>query len=72
MGKNYYEIMGVSPKASNPEIAQRFRVLALTYHPKRQTPGNMAQSNFKLAEVCEAYEVLSNCKTLIKIKVDGF
>jgi DnaJ-class molecular chaperone len=36
MGKNYYEILGVAQNASNPDIAKRFRVLALTYHPKRQ------------------------------------
>jgi DnaJ-class molecular chaperone len=38
MGKNYYDILGVSQNASNLEIAKRFRLLALTYHPKRQQP----------------------------------
>jgi DnaJ-class molecular chaperone len=36
MGKDYYVILGVSTSAPVPEIAKQFRVLALTYHPKRQ------------------------------------
>lgn len=60
MGKNYYETLGIPQNASNPDIAKRFRILALTYHPQRQQPEQIGQSNFKLAEICEAYEVLSN------------
>ena len=61
MGKNYYEILGVAPMAAPSDIAAAFRVLALTYHPSKQTdPSKVASSNFRFAEVCEAYEVLSN------------
>ena len=60
MGKDYYEILGVTPSASSPDIAKHFRELALTYHPKRQTPDNIGSANSKLADICEAYEVLSN------------
>jgi molecular chaperone DnaJ len=66
MGKNYYEILGVAQNASNPDIAKRFRVLALTYHPKRQQPEQLASANFQLAQACEAYEVLSNGKLYFK------
>jgi DnaJ-class molecular chaperone len=62
MGKDYYAILGVSASAPVPEIAKQFRVLALTYHPKRQQPEKIAQSNARLAEICEAYEVLSNAE----------
>jgi len=62
MGKNYYDILGVAQNASNPAIAKSFRVLALTYHPKHQQPDQLASANFKLAQACEAYEVLSNRK----------
>ncbi len=60
MGKNYYEILGAPQNASLPEIAKRFRVLAITYHPQRQQADQVASANFKLAQACEAYEVLSN------------
>lgn len=63
MGKNYYQVLGVDPQAPSSDIAKRFRVLALTYHPKKQAKAeSVADANFKFAEVCEAYEVLSNGK----------
>jgi len=58
MGKTYYEILGVEAKCSFQEIAQKFRVLALTYHPDKN-PERMAQVNFKFCQICEAFEVLS-------------
>ena len=64
MGKDYYAVLGVSPQASDAEIAAKFRVLALTYHPEKNTE-NMAQANFIFSEVCEAYEVLSYCKCIL-------
>ncbi|TNV72528.1 hypothetical protein FGO68_gene10145 [Halteria grandinella] len=61
MGKNYYEILSVPPMAPPSQIASSFRVLALTYHPSKQvSPSEVASSNYRFAEVCEAYEVLSN------------
>lgn len=63
MGKDYYAILEVKPLATFIDISKSFRVLALKYHPKKQTdPTQVAQSNHKFAEVCEAYEVLSNRK----------
>ena len=61
MGKNYYALLGVSPVASEAEIASKFRVLAFTYHPEKNK-ANMAQANYVFSQVCEAYEVLSNRK----------
>jgi DnaJ-class molecular chaperone len=61
MGKDYYEILGVSPSAPTCDISARFRQLALTYHPQKNK-ANMAKCNFIFSEVCEAYEVLSNRK----------
>jgi len=61
MGKSYYEILGVTSQASFQEIASKFRVLALTYHPDKN-PDRMAQVNFKFCQICEAFEVLSTRK----------
>ncbi len=57
MGKDYYNILGISRDASESEIKKAYRKLALKYHPdKNKSPG--AEDKFKLA--AEAYEVLSD------------
>ena len=55
--KHYYEILGVSRKASQDEIKKAFRKYALKYHPDRNKSSE-AQEKFK--EINEAYQVLSD------------
>lgn len=55
----YYELLGVSRRASGDEIREAYKKLAFRYHPdkNRDNPGP-AEEMFKM--VAEAYEVLSD------------
>lgn len=55
---NYYEILGVSPHASQAEIKKSFRNLALQHHPDKNK--NSEESKQKFMKIIEAYEVLSD------------
>ncbi|RKY17865.1 MAG: molecular chaperone DnaJ [Planctomycetota bacterium] len=56
--KDYYEILGVRRDATEEEIRQAYRRLALKYHPDRNPNDKQAEERFK--EIVEAYEVLSD------------
>ncbi len=57
-GRDYYEILGLPRGASLKGIKQRFRQLALRYHPDRNPGDPSSEESFKL--VAEAYHVLSD------------
>jgi molecular chaperone DnaJ len=56
--RDYYEVLGVGRGASDKEIAEAYRKLAIKYHPDKN-PGN-AEAVQKFKECSEAFEVLSN------------
>lgn len=55
MLKNYYEILGLNPSATEDEIKKRFHQLSKEYHPDVNPNG---EEKFK--EINEAYEALRN------------
>ena len=52
----YYRILGVGPNASDKEIRQAFRRLALRYHPD---VNKNAEAGERFKEIYEAYQALS-------------
>jgi curved DNA-binding protein len=56
--KDYYRVLGVTPKATDDDIKKAFRTLARKYHPDVAKDKKTAEEKFK--EINEANEVLSN------------
>lgn len=56
--KEYYEILGLKPEASQEEIRRAYRKLALHYHPDRNRGNAGAEESFKA--ISEAYGVLGD------------
>jgi molecular chaperone DnaJ len=56
--RDYYEVLGVSRKAANGDIASAYRKLAVKYHPDKNPGDEEAIARFK--EAAEAFEVLND------------
>lgn len=54
--RSYYEVLGVSEKASHAEIQDAYRQLAKKYHPDKNAGDAEAEERFK--EIAEAYTAL--------------
>jgi curved DNA-binding protein CbpA len=58
MASDYYDILGVPPKADAGEIKKAYRLLALKWHPDRNPGDTGAKERF--LQLGEAYKVLSD------------
>ena len=58
MSSTYYDILGIKKTATQAEIKQSFRRLALRHHPDKNK--NSEESKKKFMQIVEAYEVLSD------------
>src|SRR5215472_13276646 len=58
--QDYYELLGVSKKATAKDIRAAFRKLARKYHPDLNPGDKAAEEKFK--QLQEAYDVLSDAK----------
>jgi len=55
---DHYEILGIKTSASQAEVKQSFRNLALKYHPDKNK--NSEEAKLMFLQIVEAYEVLSD------------
>ena len=59
MTKNPYEVLGVSPSASDDEIKKAYRDLTRKYHPDANVDNPLADlAEEKFKEVQEAYDTI--------------
>ncbi|MBN1395000.1 MAG: molecular chaperone DnaJ [Pirellulales bacterium] len=58
--RDYYEVLGVDRNASEAQISEAYRKLALRFHPDRNPGDEEAVAKFK--EAAEAFEVLGHAE----------
>jgi len=59
MKRDYYEVLGVSRDASDPQVKKAYLSLARQYHPDAN-PDDRADAEDRFKEINEAYQILSD------------
>jgi curved DNA-binding protein CbpA len=61
-GPDAYDVLHISPTATQGEVGRAYRALMRSRHPDTQPPGehNAAQGSPKLHDVMDAYAILGN------------
>jgi len=56
---NPYDVLGISPLATNEQLKQRYRDLAKVWHPDRQGGNEEAMKRLNIAykEICEQRQI---------------
>lgn len=67
--RSYYEVLGVNKGASEAEIKDAYRKLALKHHPDKCKDDPNSTERF--TEICEAYEILSDSKKRSQYDLGG-
>ena len=62
MARDFYEVLGVDPGASDDEIKKAYRQQAKKYHPDLNKGDKAKEAEEKFKEVNEAYSVLSDAQ----------
>ncbi len=70
--KNPYEILGVSPNASDEEVKRAYRELARKYHPDKYRDSDLADlATEKMKEINAAYEEIQKMRSRRSGSQDG-
>ena len=70
--KNPYEILGISPSATNEEVRAAYRNLAKKYHPDNYIDSPVADlAEEKMKDINWAYDEILRIRALNKIGKDG-
>lgn len=54
---SYYDILSISPRATDAEVKHAYRTLALKFHPD-QNPRNRSAAQKRFQQISEAYAAL--------------
>jgi len=57
--RDYYQVLGVEPRASEQDLKSAYRKLALQHHPDRN-PDDKETSEERFKEITEAYSILAD------------